>query len=167
MRAQIFYLLEQNTSKGHSRSLPSIIDDEILARQGVVTFHTIDELYEQYMKSLADIRDTDRFIVELEETHANELKEITQREYHLKESLAQVHLKLDQTRTDCTIQSLAKQVLEREHTMNLSKFDVNTSQTQTDMNLNDIEQLQGHVDRLRVLSDDQRMQIHRMHDDYA
>ncbi len=164
MRAQIFHLLENGNIKGHLRSLPSMMDNEILARQGVVTFNSIEELYEQYMKTLADIRETDRFIIELEETHSKEITEITQREYILKENLDQLRLKLDQTRTDLNIQSLAKQVLDREQHHNLPKTLINTIHIQTDINLNDLKIIEDNYKYLQRISDEKDIELNRLND---
>ncbi len=166
MRAQIFHLLENGNIKGHLRSLPSMIDNEILARQGVVTFNSVEELYEQYMKSLADIRETDRFILELEDTHAKEINEITQREFVLKENLNQLRIKLDQTRTDLNIQSLAKQVLDREYHQyhHQSKMITNTIHTQTDMNFNDLRIIEENLQRLQRISDEKDIELNRIND---
>ncbi|UJR26686.1 hypothetical protein I4U23_008002 [Adineta vaga] len=164
MRAQIFNLLENGNVKGHLRSLPSMVDNEILVRQGVVTFNSIEELYEQYMKTLADIRETDRFILELEDTHSKEITEITQREFHLKENLEQLRLKLDQTRTDINIQSLAKQVLDREQQQHVPKILTNTTSIQTDFNLYDLKLLEDNVQRLQRILNEKEMELTRMHD---
>jgi hypothetical protein len=164
MRAQIFQLLENGNIKGHLRSLPSMIDNEILVRQGVVTFNSIEELYEQYMKTLADIRETDRFILELEDTHAKEINEITQREFILKENLEQLRLKLDQTRTDLNIQSLAKQVLDREQYQHLPKVLTNTIHIQTEMNLNDLKIIEDNIKYLQRTLNDKEIQLNRVND---
>ena len=162
MRAQIFHLLENGNLKGHLRSF----DHEILARQGVVTFNSVEELYEQYMKTLADIRETDRFIVELEETHSKELTEISQREFLLKENFEQLRLKLEQTRTDLNIQSLAKQVLDREQYQHHSpKVSTNTIQLQTDINLNDLKLIEDNLKHLQKVSDEKDIQLQRINDD--
>jgi hypothetical protein len=165
MRAQLFHLLENGNLKGHLRSLPSMIDNEILARQGVVTFNSVEELYEQYMKTLADIRETDRFILELEETHSKEINDITQRELILKENLDQIRVKLDQTRTDLNIQSLAKQVLDREQHQNLPKTLTNTTQIQTDINFNDLRIIEENLQRLQRSSDEKDLELNRIYDD--
>lgn len=164
MRAQIFQLLENGNIKGHLRSLSSMMDNEILARQGVVTFNSVEELYEQYMKTLADIRETDRFILELEDTHSKEITEITQREFQLKENLEQLRLKLDQTRTDLNIQSLAKQVLDREQPQNLPKISTNTIHIQTDINLHDFKILEDNLKRLQKILDDKDIEFNRIND---
>jgi hypothetical protein len=161
MRAQIFHLLENGNLKGHLRSC----DNEILVRQGVVTFNSVEELYEQYMKTLADIRETDRFIVELEETHSKELTEISQREFQLKENFEQLRLKLDQTRTDINIQSLAKQVLDREQYQNSPKVLTNTTHIQTDITLNDLKSIDENFKYLQTISDEKDLQLHRINDD--
>jgi hypothetical protein len=165
MRAQLFHLLENGNLKGHLRSLPSMIDNEILARQGVVTFNSVEELYEQYMKTLADIRETDRFILELEETHSKEINDITQRELILKENLDQIRVKLDQTRTDLNIQSLAKQVLDREQHQNLPKTLTNTTHIQTDINFNDLRIIEENLQRLQRSSDEKDLELNRIYDD--
>jgi hypothetical protein len=164
MRAQIFQLLENGNIKGHLRSIPSMIDNEILARQGVVTFNSVEELYEQYMKTLADIRETDRFILELEETHSKELTEITKREFILKENFDQLRLKLDQTKTDLDIQTLAKQILDREQHQNRPNILTNTIQIQTDMNLNDFKILEDNLKYLQKISDEKEMEFNRIND---
>jgi ATP-dependent Lon protease len=165
MRAQIFHLLESGNLKGHLRSLPPTIDNEILARQGVVTFNSIEELYEQYMKTLVDIRETDKFIIELEETHSKEITEITQREYILKENFEQLREKLDQTRTDLHIQSLAKQVLDREHHHNIPKVQTTTINIQTDMNLYDLKLVDDNLKRLQRICDEKDMEFNRIMDE--
>jgi hypothetical protein len=165
MRTQIFHLLENGNIKGHLRSLPSLIDNEILSRQGVVTFNSVEELYEQYMKSLADIRETDRFIVELEETHSKEIAEITQREFILKENLDQLRLKLDQTRTDLNIQTLAKQVFDREQHQHLSKTLTNTIHIQTDIILHDFKIIDDNLKYLQKISDDKDIELNRIYED--
>jgi hypothetical protein len=165
MRAQIFHLLENGNIKGHLRSLPSMIDNEILSRQGVVTFNSVEELYEQYMKSLADIRETDRFILELEDTHSKELNEITQREFVLKENLNQLRIKLDQTRTDLNIQSLAKQVLDREqHHYYQPKCLTNSIYIQTEINLNDLKIIEDDLQRLQRISEEKDIELNRIND---
>ncbi|CAF0868758.1 unnamed protein product [Rotaria sordida] len=165
MRAQIYHLFENGNIKGHLNSLTSMIDNEVLIRQGVITFHSVEELYEQYMKTLVDIRETDRFILELEETHSKEINEITQREYLLKENIEQLHLKLNQTRTDFNIQSLAKQVLDREQNHNLPKIICNTINIQTDMNLNDLKQIEDNIKYLQRISDEKDLELNRINDD--
>ncbi|CAF1004528.1 unnamed protein product [Adineta steineri] len=164
MRAQIFHLLENGNIKGHLRSLPPMVDNEIIVRQGVVTFNSIEELYEQYMKTLADIRETDRFIVELEETHTKEINEITQREFSLKENLEQLRVKLDQTRTDFNIQSLAKQVLDREQNHNLPKISTNTTHIQTDMNFNDLKSIEDNIKHLQRILNDKEIEFNKIND---
>ena len=161
MRAQIFHLLENENVKTNFRST---IDNEILVRQGVVTFNSVEELYEQYMKTLADIRETDRFIVELEETHTKEMNEIIQREFLLKENLEQLRLKLDQTRTDFNIQSLAKQVLEREQPQNIPKILTNHIQIQTDLNLNDLKINEENIKSLQRISEEKDIELNRIND---
>lgn len=165
MRAQIFHLLEQGNIKGHLRSLPALPDEEILARQGVVTFNSVEELYEQYMKTLADIRETDRFILELEDTHAKEVKDISQREHLMKENLEQLRLRFDQTRTDLQIQSLAKQVLDREQSHAPPKAITSTVHAQTDVNLHDLKRLEDNLRHSQTLSDDKDTQLNRMHEE--
>ncbi|CAF3134578.1 unnamed protein product [Rotaria sp. Silwood2] len=165
MRAQIFHLLENGNIKGHLHSLSSMIDNEILIRQGVVTFNSVEELYEQYMKTLADIRETDRFIVELEETHLKEINEISQREYLLKENIEQLRIKLDQTRTDINIQTLAKQVLDRGQNQNLPKTILSTANIQTDINLNDLKHIEDNIKYLQRISDEKDLEINRINDD--
>lgn len=163
-RAQIFHLLESGNVKGHLRSLPPIADNEILARQGVVTFNSVEELYEQYMKSLADIRETDRFILELEDTHSKEMHEIMQRESILKENLDQLRVKLDQTRTDLNIQSLAKQVLAREQPQHQPKTITNTVHIQTDINCNDLKTSEDNLKRLQRTLDEKDIEFNRIND---
>jgi hypothetical protein len=170
MRAQIFHLLESGNVKGHLRSLPSMADNEILARQGVVTFNSVEELYEQYMKSLADIRETDRFILELEDTHSKEINEITQRELVLKENLNQLRVKLDQTRTDLNIQSLAKQVLDRDreqhHHHHQPKCLTNSIHIQTEINLYDLRNIEDDFKRLQRISEEKDIEINRFNDQF-
>jgi hypothetical protein len=117
------------------------------------------------MKTLADIRETDRFIVELEETHSKELTEISQREFQLKENFEQLRLKLDQTRTDINIQSLAKQVLDREQYQNSPKVLTNTTHIQTDINLHDLKSIDENLKYLQTISDEKDLQLHRINDD--
>ena len=162
MRAQIFHLLEQENVRSHSRSLPTMIDEEVLSRQGVVTFQNFEELYEQYMKTLAEIRETDRFIAELEETHAKELKEITQREFLLKENLEQVRDKLEQTRTDFNIQTLAKQVLDHENQRSLSKPPTNSTQIQTEIDGKQMKIIDENLQHFQKQSNDKDFQINRL-----
>ncbi|CAF1504239.1 unnamed protein product [Rotaria sp. Silwood1] len=164
MRAQIFHLFENGNIKGHLHSFSSMIDNEILIRQGVITFNSIEELYEQYMKTLADIRETDRFILELEETHSKEINEITQRECLLKENIEQLRLKFDQTRTDINIQTLAKQVLDREQNQNLPKVILTTTNIQTDMNLNDLKHIENNIKYLQRISNEKDLEINRIND---
>ena len=127
----------------------------------MVTFNSVEELYGQYMKTLADIRETDRFILELEETHRKEIDELTQREFLLKENLEQVRLKLEQTRTDFNIQSLAKQVLNREQQQNRSTI---STKIQTDMNLNDVKVIEHDLKRLQRISNEKDLEHSRIHD---
>ncbi|CAF0731746.1 unnamed protein product [Adineta ricciae] len=165
MRAQIFNLLENGNVKGHSRSLPPMIDNEILARQGVVTFNSVEELYEQYMKTLADIRETDRFIVELEDNHSKEMTEISQREHLLKENLDQLRSKLDQTRADINIQSLAKQVLDREQQHSTPKAPMATIIMQTDLNVRDLKHIEDNVQQLQRIVNEKEIELSRAHDE--
>ncbi|CAF4039313.1 unnamed protein product [Rotaria magnacalcarata] len=164
MRTQIFHLLENGNVKGHLHSLSSMMDNEVLVRQGVVTFNSVEELYEQYMKTLADIRETDRFINELEEQHTKEMNEITQRECVLKENFEQLRVKLDQASTDYNIQSLAKQVLDREHFHNPKAAIMNTIHMQTDINLNDFKHVEDNVKCLQRISDDKDLELNRIND---
>lgn len=164
MRAQIFHLLENGNVKGHLHTLSSMIDNEIISRQGVVTFSSVEELYEQYMKTLTDIRETDRFIVELEEAHSKELNEIAQRECILKENLEELRSKLQQTQADINIQSLAKQVLDREQSYNHPKVSTNTVHIQTDMTSNDIRSAENNIKHLQRISDDKDLQIRKLDD---
>lgn len=164
MRAQIFHLLENGNVKGHLNSFSSGIDNDIIVRQGVVTFNSVEELYEQYMKSLADIRETDRFINELEEEHTKELNEITQRECVLKENLEQLRIKLEQTRTDLNIQTLAKQVLDREQSLNPSKASTNANHIQTDMNVNDIKYMENNIKHLQRMVENKDLELNRIYD---
>lgn len=163
MRAQIFHLLEQDGKSNH-RSFSAVIEDEILGRQGVVTFQNVDELYDQYMKTLADIRETDRFILELEETHGKELKEIAQREFLLKESLDEIRAKFDKTQTDFQIESLAKQVLEREKQFLPKKAAVDVSQTQTDISHRDIQVIEENLHVLQNKSNEKDLRIRQLED---
>lgn len=168
MRAQIFSLLENGNVKGHLRSLPSMADNEILARQGVVTFNSVEELYEQYMKSLADIRETDRFILELEDTHSKEINEITQRELVLKENLNQLRVKLDQTRTDLNIQSLAKQVLDRDreqhHHHHQPTCLTSSIHIQTEISIHDLKTIEDDFKRLQRISEEKDIEFNRIND---
>lgn len=164
MRAQIFHLLENGNVKGHLNSFSSGIDNDIIVRQGVVTFNSVEELYEQYMKSLADIRETDRFINELEEEHTKELNEITQRECVLKENLEQLRIKLEQTRTDLNIQTLAKQVLDREQSLNPSKASTNANHIQTDMTVNDIKYMENNIKHLQRMVENKDLELNRIYD---
>lgn len=163
MRAQIFHLLEQDNIKGNWRSN---IDQDILVRQGVVTFNSVEELYEQYMKTLADIRETDRFIVELEETHAKEIDQLTQRELVLKENFEQIQMKLEQTKTDFNIQSLAKQVLDREQQDHGPKIQTNVSSCQTDLNFHDLKTNEQTILKLKQISDEKTNELQRINDDF-
>lgn len=164
MRAQIFHLLENGNVKGHLRSISLMPDNEILARQGVVTFNSVEELYEQYMKCLADIRETDRFILELEDTHGKEMQEITQREIVLKENLDQLRVKLDQTRTDWNIQSLAKQVLAREEQFHPPKTTSNAVQIQTDLQVKDLTTMENHLQHLQRNLDEKDVDYRQVKD---
>lgn len=164
MRAQIFNLLENGNVKGQLRGFASSVDSEILARQGVVTFNSVEELYEQYMKTLADIRETDRFIVELEDTHSKELAEITQRELLLKENFEQLRSKLDQTRADVNIQSLAKQVLDREQQQHAPRTPTNSAGMQTDMTVHDLKAMESNVQRLQTFLNDKELDCNRLND---
>lgn len=164
MRAQIFHLLENGNIKGHLRSISLMPDNEILARQGVVTFNSVEELYEQYMKCLADIRETDRFILELEDTHGKEMQEITQREMILKENLDQLRMKLDQTRTDLNIQSLAKQVLAREEQFHPPKTSTNIAHIQTDLHLQDLKSMENNLQYLQRNLDEKDLEYRRLKD---
>lgn len=163
MRAQIFHLLEQDNLKSNWRSN---IDQDILVRQGVVTFNSVEELYEQYMKTLADIRETDRFIVELEETHAKEIDQLTQRELILKENFEQIQAKLEQTKTDFNIQSLAKQVLEREQQDHGPKIPTNASSCQTDLNIHDLQTNEQTIRHLRQVYEEKTNECKRINDDF-
>jgi len=163
MRAQIFHLLEHDNLKGNFRSN---IEQDILVRQGVVTFNSVEELYEQYMKTLADIRDTDRFIVELEETHTKEMNELTQRELVLKENFEQIQLKLEQTKTDFHIQSLAKQVLEREQQDHGIQIQTNASSCQTDLNFHDLKANEQTIANLRQSYEEKTSELQRINDDF-
>ncbi|CAF3997541.1 unnamed protein product, partial [Rotaria sp. Silwood1] len=116
------------------------------------------------MKTLADIRETDRFILELEETHSKEINEITQRECLLKENIEQLRLKFDQTRTDINIQTLAKQVLDREQNQNLPKVILTTTNIQTDMNLNDLKHIENNIKYLQRISNEKDLEINRIND---
>lgn len=161
MRAQIFHLLEQGNVKGQIRSLPPFPDAEVLGRQGVVTFSSVDELYEQFMKCLADIRETDRFIVELEETHQNELKEISQREFQLKENLDELKKVFEQTRTDLNIEKLAKQVLDREPTKPTSQ----SIEIQTEIDTKHLTNLEEKLRQNQKLVEEKTFQINRIGDE--
>ena len=165
MRAQIFNLLEQGSIKGHLRSMPPMVDNEILARQGVVTFNSVEELYEQYMKTLVDIRETDRFILELEDTHAKELTDISQREYQLKENFEQIRLALEQTKTDLHIQTLAKQVLDREHHLNGPKVPTSIANVQTDIRVYDLTRMDNDLHEWQRISTEKDMHLNRLKDD--
>lgn len=164
MRAQIFQLLESGNVKGHLRSMSLLPDNELLARQGVVTFNSVEELYEQYMKCLADIRETDRFIQELEDTHSKEMQEISQREMILKENLEELRVKLEQTRTDLNIQSLAKQVLAREEPYHPPKTTTNTSHIQTDLRNEDLQHMEKNVQSLQKNLEEKHLELRRVYD---
>ena len=165
MRAQIFHLLDQGNVKGQLRSLPPIPDDDVFGRQGVVTFQSVDELYEQYMKCLADIRETDRFIVELEETHNKELKEIAQREFLLKENVDELKKLLEQTRTDLNIQTLAKQVLDREHSASPTKPPSRSTALQTELSGKDLQHFETKLQKTQTIVEEKESQLHRLRDE--
>lgn len=164
MRAQIFHLLENGNIKGHLRSMSLLPDNELLARQGVVTFNSVEELYEQYMKSLADIRETDRFIVELEDTHNKEIQEITQRENLLKDHLEEFRVKLEQTKTDFNIQSLAKQVLARDEQHHPPKTMTNTVHIQTDIRVEDLHTMENNLQLLQRNLDEKHLELRQVHE---
>ncbi|CAF0783084.1 unnamed protein product [Didymodactylos carnosus] len=182
MRSQIYYLFENNCIKGNLPSYDQrFLTDDVSERLGVVTFSTVEELYEQYMKSISEIRETDRLYSELEEKTRQTMNEMEEKNFELKSHLDKLKLKLDETKTDIRIETLAKELMEQQRQRATSATEnigssLSTFICQTDLTLSDIKLMESTVKQFeqttaeiqieRTRTNDQTIHLQRQIDHY-